>query len=149
SMKLREDRALAQVAQAQLLRCDELWAATRRVLQTQQASLGRQQAAEIERLQQQAPARIDALFRQAEQGVDRWLDWRYSVTGEYLILLNSAQRLVDQETEAGDRFAEWVLGPIEQGLAGYAAEEAERLRSNLQLAAAAPQAGSLRQQLDA
>src|SRR5690606_15121415 len=49
---------------------------------------------------------------------------------------------------AEDRFAEWVLGPIEDALAAYAGEEAARLGSGLQQAAVAPGAESLHQQLD-
>lgn len=146
SMKLREAEQIAQLQQAQAQRCDELWAQTASFMAAQQAQLSQQQSAEIARLQQEAPARIEAIFVGAEAGVDRFLDWRYSVTGEYVLLLNSTRRLFDAEPE--DLYAELVQQPIETALAAYSAEEDSKLLLGLQQGAQAAGLGTLRQQLN-
>lgn len=145
SMKLREAGQALLVAKTQALRCDELWAQTAEFMAAQQAQLTQQQTSEITRLQQEAPARIEAIFAQAEAGVDAFLDWRYSVQGEYVLLLNSTRRLFDAEPE--DLFAELVQAPIESALANYSSEEDNRLLVGLQQNAQSAALGSLRQQL--
>lgn len=145
SMKLREAAQVAQQARAQALHCDELWAQTAAFMAEQQAQLTQQQSTEITRLEQEVPTRIAAIFAQAEAGVDAFLDWRFSVQGEYVLLLNSTRKLFDAEPE--DLYAELVQAPIEAALAAYSSEEDARLLSGLQQSTQLPALGSLRQQL--
>src|SRR5690606_3439709 len=74
-----------------------------------------------------------------------FLDWRYSVQGEYVLLLNSTRRLFNAEPE--DLYAELVQAPIETALLAYASEEDARLLAALQQGTHAAALGSLRQEL--
>lgn len=145
SMKLREAEQAAQVARTHALHCDELWAQTAAFMEAQQTQLTQQQIIEITRLEQEVPARISTIFAQAEAGVDEFLDWRYSVQGEYVLLLNSTRRLFDAKPE--DLYAQLVQAPIEAALLTYSSEEDARLLSGLQQSTQVPALGMLRQQL--
>jgi len=145
SMKLREAGQAVLEARRQVLHCDELWAQTAAFMTAQQTQLTRQQTEEITRLQQDVPLRIDAIFAKAEAGVDEFLDWRYSVTGEYVLLINSTRRLFEGEPE--DLYAELVQAPLETALAAYSSEEDARLLQGLQQSIQTPALGSLQQQL--
>lgn len=97
------------------------------ILVASQQALTRQQQALVSRMEESIDQRLDTVFTLAEAGVDSFLDWNFSLRGQYTQLLFMGTSAIGEQS-----FAEYISGRMDDFVAESAAPALAGMYTQLQ-----------------